>query len=263
MFRKTFLCLAIFALAYLISGCGIRPQVDFYVNPVSIGDQYKVDERSGSVIYEDDDIYVKVTPVDVVNLMNIASESYANPYIYVNDWGKARQRYTVFDVTVRNKRDSEISVQPVRALLMDDQGEQYEAFPLDELRERYDYYPRVEREVVYQPQPRFYRPTRYYRRGYYYNPWYYNYDINWVYRPTYVRRVYDVGYIRRAVLKGTMLSKVNLYSGGKREGFLVFPLLEPESVELKLILPAFISYKDRRGNIQEKKLEFHFKKVPA
>lgn len=263
MFRKMFLYLTIVILAYLVNGCGIKPQIDFYVNPVAMDAEQKVDEKSGSVAYEDEDVYVKVTPVDVVDLLNVASEGYANPYIYVSDWGKARQRYTVFDVTVKNKRDSELTLQPVRAVLMDDEGEQYEVIPSDELREQYNLYPRVEREIVYYPQPRFYHPSRYYRRGYWTQPWYYHYDLYSGYRPAYVRRTYDVGYIRRAILKGTMLSKVNLYSGGKREGFLVFPLLEPDVTELKLLMPAFIAYKDQEGNVQEKKLEFHFKRVPA
>jgi hypothetical protein len=257
MFKRTIICLVLALMAYWFNGCGIKPQVDYYVNPLAISDEQKVDEKAGIVTYEDDNVLVKVSAVDSFDLVKVTSEPYINPYIYISDWGKAKPRYTVFNVTVKNKSDLDLTIQPDGAVLMDDQGEQYEVITSEEMRERYSFPQRVEREVVYPPPSGFYRPSWYYRNNLSYmpRPWYYHYDLYRGSSTRYVREVYDIGYLRRSIFNGTMLNKIKLYPGGKREGFLVFPMLEPEAVELKLILPAFISY--------EEKLEFHFKRMPA
>ncbi|MBM3212033.1 hypothetical protein FJZ33_07430 [Candidatus Poribacteria bacterium] len=265
MIKRTMICLVVFLMSYLINGCGIKPQVDFYLDPLKISDDQKIEEEAGSVIYEDEDVYVRISPVDAFQLVKVTSEPNLNPYLYVSDWGKARQRYTVFDVTIKNKRGSDLIIQPANAVLMDDQGEQYDVLTTEEMRERYSMPQRIEREIIYSPPPRFYGPSWAYRRSYRYAPypWYYHYDVYWRSRPSYVREVYDISYLKRAIFRGTMLNKVKLYPGGKRDGFIVFPLLEPRVMELKIILPGFISYKDPVEGIGEKKLEFHFKRVPA
>jgi hypothetical protein len=250
--RLAFTCLSIVILSYLFIGCGVRPQVDFYVTPVPTEmEQMKIDEEARSVTMESKDgVYsIVVSSMDAADLLEVTSDAYINPYIYVDDWGSARPRYTVFDVTIKNKSEYPLEIDLTTAVLMDDEGEQYEAITYEEFKERYSRYPGVEREIIY-----YDRPPRNYYWSRFYRPWYYHYDLYREQRPYYVHRTYyDPSYSRRAVLKGTMLKSVKLYPGGKNHGFLVFPLVAPDAAELKLIFPE----------VEEERLEFHFQRTPA
>jgi len=248
--------IGIVALSYLLVGCGVRPQVDFYVNPIAIGEEQKINEKKASVTVEHEGLSITVSALDTVDLLEVTSDAQINPYVYVSDWGIARPRYTVFDVTVKNNSETDFTVELSDAVLMDDQGEQYEAISYEELRERYGAYPELEREIIYYRPPYAYYHPPYYGRGWWRYPWYYQYDRYWGRRQYYVQRVYDSAYFRRVILKGTMFTSVKLYPGGRRQGFLVFPLVHPEASELKIIFPSII---DEEGQV----LEFHFKRVPA
>jgi len=257
--RLIFMAIGIALLSYLLIGCGIRPQVDFHVRPVAVGEEQQVDEETVSLVMMDKTVSITVSPVDAVDLLEVTSDPHINPYIYISDWGVARPRYTIFDFSVKNNGESGLPALTEKlsdVVLMDDEGEQYEAIPYEEFKERYQAYPRLEREIVYSPPLHghsHYRPY-YYRRSR--RPWYYHYDNYWGYRPQYVRRVYDVSYIKRAVLKGTMYRPVKLYPGGKRQGFLVFPLVKPDSSELRLIFPNVT-------NDAGENLEFRFQRMPV
>ncbi|MFC1713873.1 hypothetical protein ACFL6S_09400 [Candidatus Poribacteria bacterium] len=265
MFRIIRLALihfAIVVLSYLLIGCGVRPQVDFYMNPVATGEEKQIDADIGFVVVEEAGVTITVSAVDTVDLLSITSDAHINPYIYVNDWGTARPRYTVFDVTIKNNRESEVQIEPANAVVMDESGEQYDAIPYEAFKERYGAYPRYERETIYRTSPGYYgRPYsyRYGRR----RPWYYHYDYGYYWRgsPYYARRVYDPGYIKGAVLKGTMLRAVKLYPGGKRQGLMVFPLVAPDADNLKLIIPGITTYSEGKGKRVE--FQFHFEQIPA
>ncbi len=254
MKRLAFTCLGIVILSYLLIGCGVRPQVDFYVTPVPTEmEQMKIDEETRSVMVEGRDgaYSIEVSSLDAADLLEVTSDAYINPYIYVDDWGSARPRYTVFNVTIRNKSEEPLGIDVTSAVLMDDEGEQYEAITYEEFKEQYSRYPGMEREIIYYDRP----PRSYYWRRFY-RPWYYHYDLYREQRPYYVRRTYyDPSYYRRAVLKGTMLKPVKLYAGGKNHGFLVFPLVAPDAARLKLIFP--------RVRFEGERFEFHFERTPA
>ena len=259
MKRLAFTCLSIFTLSYLFIGCGVRPQVDFYVTPVPTEmEQMRIDAEARSVTMEGEegDYSIVVSSLDAADLLEVTSDAYINPYIYVDDWGTARPRYTVFDVTTKNKSEEPLGIDLTTAVLMDDEGQQYEAITYEEFKERYSRYPGVEREIIYYDRPpRTYRHRNYYWRRFY-RPWYYHYDLYREQRPYYVRRTYyDPSYFRRAVLKGTMLKPLELYPGGKNHGFLVFPLVAPDAARLKLIFP--------KVEVDGGKLEFHFQRTPA
>jgi len=257
MFRKSaFIYLSIFVLSYLLIGCGVRPQVDFYVNPVMADEGQQIDAETGLVTAEEAGISITVSALNTVDLLSITSDAHLNPYIYVSDWGTARPRYAVFDVTIKNDRESEVRIEPSSAVLMDDTGEQYDAIPYRAFKERYGAYPRYER---YTSPRNYYRP--YYRYGRARPPWYYHYDYSWYQRPYYARRVYDPGYIKGAILKGTMLRAVKLYPGGKRHGLMVFPLLPPDTDSLKLIIPGITIYREGKG--KKVKFRFNFQRTPA
>jgi hypothetical protein len=254
--RLCLICIGIVALSYLLIGCGVRPQVDFYVNPIATGEEQRLDEEAGSVAVEEAGVSITVSALDTVDLLEVTSDAHVNPYVYVSDWGVARPRYTVFDVTVKNKSESEFMIKPSSAVLMDEQGEQYNAIPYEEFRERYGAYPRLEREIIYHRPPYAYYRRPYYRRRWRPHPWYYHYDRYWDHRPYYVPRFYNAAYFRRAILSGTMLKPVKLYPGGRRQGFLVFPPVSPDASELKIIFPDIMDEEGRR-------LEFHFERIPA
>lgn len=257
MFKIQFLmCITI-----LLAGCGVRPQVDFYMNPVATGEEQRIDEETGSVTVEENNVRITISAVDTVDLLEMTSDVHANPYIYVGDWGVARPLYTVFDVAIKNKRESKVLIDPSGAVLMDEQGEQYDAISHEALRERYEIYPRPEREIIhYPPPPMYYRPP-YYRRRWERPPWYYHHDRYWWRRPYYVRRIYNTAYFRRAIAKGTLLKPVKLYPGGKRQGFLIFSVLPPDAGKLELIIPGITIY---RGDQEEKmEFQFHFEQIPA
>ncbi|MBD3184858.1 hypothetical protein GF312_21425 [Candidatus Poribacteria bacterium] len=256
MLRKlSFAFVFLFILSLLLFACGIRPQVDYYVNPVLNNEEQKLNEEFNSVSVEKGGLYISVSPVDAVDLMDVTSDARINPYLYVDDWGHARPRYTVFDVKVKNNTDSGLKANLSMAVLMDDSGEQYESISYEELRERYSSYPTIEREVVYTNRPPYH--PRYHRR--YMRPWYYHYDLYWRPRTYSVRRIYNPSYLRRMILKGTMMKPVKLYAGGKKSGLLVFPLVSPEASELKLIFPD-VRIPESEG---WKDVVFQFKRTPA
>lgn len=227
--------------------------------PVAAGEGQEVNEEAGLVAVEKSDVKVTVSAVDTRELLSITSDAHINPYIYVGDWGIARPRYTVFDVTVKNGTESEVRLNPAAAVLMDETGEQYDVIPYEEFRERYGSYPTYEREIVHYPRPRYYRPS-YYRR---YRPrsWYYHYDHYLMQRPAYVRRVYSPSYFKRAIISGTMLKSVKLYPGGKRQGLVAFPILPPDASMLKIIVPGVII--DNEEKRERVNFEFHFERIPA
>lgn len=257
--RQALIYVGIVVLSCLLAGCGVRPQVDFYVTPVATGAEQRIDEEARSVTKEDagkKDVSITISALDTVDLLEVTSDPHINPYVYVGNWGIVRPRYTVFDVTVKNNSESESMANFSNAVLMDEEGEQYEAIPYEEFRERYGAYRRLEREIIYYPSPYVHHRPPYYSRGRQRSPWYYHYDRYGYRRPYYVRRVYDVAYLKRAVLGGTMLKPVKLYAGGKRQGFLVFPLVARDASELKIIFPSITTGEGR-------KLEFHFERIPA
>jgi hypothetical protein len=235
--------------------------VDFYVNPVAAGEEQKVDAEAGVVTMEEAGVSITVSAVDIVDLLNVTSDADINPYIYVSDWGTARPRYTVFDISIKNNRESEVQISPGSAVLMDETGEQYEAIPYATLKERYSSYPGFEREIVYYaPAPGYY-PSSYYRRRWRRRPWYYHYDLYRTHRPYSVRRVYGTSYLKRSVISGTMLKAVKLYPGGKRRGLMIFPRLAPDVDTLKLIVPGVTIQTGRQK--ERIKFKFDFERVPA
>ena len=264
MARKLFL-IGIFILSYLLTGCGVRPQVDFYVNPVAVGEEQQVNAGTGMATMEEAGVTVTVSAVDTVDLLNVTSDEIINPYIYVSDWGTARPRYTVFDVTIKNNRESEVQINPSKAVLMDETGKQYDAIPYETFKERYSSSSRSGREVIYyDPPPVYYRST-YRGRRWRRRPWYYHYDRYRDRGPYYTRQVYGTYYFKRAVVSGTMLKAVKLYPGGKRQGFLVFPVMASDVGGLKLIIPGITirSGEKGKGKKAQVKFQFHFERVPA
>jgi len=250
--------ICIIALSCLFIGCGVRPQVDFYVTPIATNEEQRIDVDAGLTTTEKAGVRVTVSAVDTVDLLNVTSDADVNPYIYVSDWGVARPRYTVFDVSVKNNRESEIQVNPAGAVLMDETGEQYDAIPYAVFKERYGAYPALEREIIYYPTP-----TRlpYHRRRPLRRRWYHHYDR---YRPRgqyYVRRLYSAFYLKGIITKGTMLRTTKLYPGGKRQGLVVFPILPPEAGRLRLIIPGIVVPRGNKG--RKVRFQFDFERIPA
>jgi len=247
----------VLALSFLVAGCGIRPQIDFTMNPVAVSEEQRINEKTGSVTVKGESISITVTALNTADLLKVTSDACFNPYVRVSDWGVARSLYTVFDVAIKNERDSRVIIDPSRAVLIDEQGEQYEAIPYEEFREKYSEYPGFEREVIYYPPP-----PRYYRYRWW-DPWYYrHYDPWWGHGRLYLREAYSIPYLKRSVASGTLLKSAKLYPGGKKQGFLVFPLLPPtESGELKLIIPGVTFYYEEKEERLD--FQFNFKRLPA
>jgi len=253
--RFAFIFISIFGLSYLFAGCAIRPQVDFYLSPVETAEGQEIDKKTGSVTVENEGVRITVSALDILDLLKVTSDARVNPYIYINDWGVAKPLYTVFEVTIKNNRESNVSIDPSSAVLLDEEGEQYDAIPYEAFKERYAAYPGLERDIIYYQSPPPYR----YR---WWHPWYYHYDRYWWRsRPYSAWRVYDDSYIKRSVAKATLLKSAKLYSGGKKQGFLVFPKLKPDSGELKIIIPGVtVFHRDRERRLE---FRFHFKQLPA
>ena len=190
-----------------------------------------------------------------VELAQVTSDVLVNPYVYVDDWGIIRPRYTVFRVSVKNKTGSEVSFDFSKAALLDGDGEQFDAISYRDLRAKYAPVRNLERPPIYYyppPSTYYYHPYPWYRR----HPWrwYYHYDRYWGFRPFYyLPPIYDRSYIARAVISGTVLKPSKLYPGARKRGFIVFPRVAPDETDLKLILP--VSAKGK-GNVQ-----FHFRRI--
>ncbi len=254
--RLSLMSIGVAILSCLFAACGVRPQVNFYVRPVAVGEEQRVNEETVSVDMEDGAVSITISAVDAVDLLEVTSDPYLNPYLYIDDWGVARPRYTIFDVIVKYNGEDEFTMNLSNAVLMDDEGEQYEAIPYEEFKERYGAYPRLEREIIYHPSPRAYYRPPYYSRRWRERPWYYHYDRYRGHGSYRVRRIYNVSYLKGAVLKGTMYRPVMLYPGGKRQGLLVFPRMSPDTSTLKIIVPNVVTD-------EGKKLEFRFERIPV
>ena len=76
-----------------------------------------------------------------------------------------------------------------------------------------------------------------------------------------MRQVYNPGYVKGAVLKGTMLRAVKLFPGGKRQGLIIFPVLSPDANSLKLIIPGITIHREDKGRKVE--FQFNFERKPA
>jgi hypothetical protein len=233
----------------IIAGCGAKARVDIYMEPVG-GDEYTVDARTGAITLEKNDVNIKVKPLDAVDLLDLTEDEDINPYIDVNFWGYVIPLYTVFDVTIQNKRDSKVVVDPI-SFLIDENGDQYASLPYDYFKDVYGARYREYAEVVYHPHrwPYFYR-------GYYPHRWHHPYyPYRYYYRPYYVSRVSneDAQYCKM-VARETIFDGAKLFSGAKRSGLLVFERLDEGATDVKLIIPEATIYDGEKRH----KLNFEF-----
>jgi len=146
MYRKfVFMCVVLSLLSYLLTGCAIKPEEDVYLNPIVVGQEQPAGAKS--VTMSDEDVSITASALSAADLLTVSSDPNINPYIDVNG-NVAKPLYTVFNITVKNNRSAKIVINPALAVLIDENGTQYEAIPFDTFKLRF---PAVDTEYYYSP----------------------------------------------------------------------------------------------------------------
>jgi hypothetical protein len=233
-------------LGLMISGCGVKARIDFYMEPVISGDEY-LDTETGAMTIDKDGVSITIKPLDASDLLLLTDDEDINPYIDVDFWRGARPLYTIFDINIHNTRDSRVVVDSP-AILIDENGEQYASLP-------YDYF-----KEIYGAASRRYTETVYPAYGYpYYYPYSY-YPYRYYNRPYYIRRVSNQNARElRLVARETIFDGAKLFSGARRDGLLVFELLDEGATDVRLVIPEVVVYDGRRK--QKLDFEFNFRQI--
>jgi hypothetical protein len=224
----------------MIASCGVKPLVDIYMEPVGSDDKYSV-TKAGAMTIEKNEVSITVETLDASDLIMLTDDEDINPYIDVSFLRYAEPLYTVFDISVHNKRDSKVVVDSP-AILIDENGDQYASLPYDYFEDIYGGAYRRYTEIVYPSYwYRYHYPYRYYPYRYYYRP--------------YIRRVSnETAQARRLVARETIFDGAKLFSGARRGGLLVFERLDEGATDVRLVIPEVIVYDDSR----EQRLDFEF-----
>ena len=62
MFKiRAFVYVGIFLSSCFFAGCGIRPQIDFYVKPIAFGEEQRIDRETGSVTVENEEVSITIS----------------------------------------------------------------------------------------------------------------------------------------------------------------------------------------------------------
>jgi len=260
MARRLALPLLILTAVLSLAGCAAKPQITALIEPVPTGKELRIDERTGAITVEKEDIAITIKPLDTRELMALTDDIDINPYIEKGFWGKVRPLYTVFDLSIHNKSRNKVVVDPI-AQLITENGDQYASLP-------YEYFKDI-LGTVYGRKVIVYVPVRY-RWWYdpYWDVWYYKpYWRPWGYRypwygwPYYCTRTVSYDELRalRAVVRDTIFDGAKLFPGARRHGLLVFEPIPGDVSEFRLIIPEVRIYRRGRGRPRRIDFQFHFK----
>ncbi|MCD6506526.1 hypothetical protein J7M22_07855 [Candidatus Poribacteria bacterium] len=260
MTRRLALPLLILTAVLSLAGCAAKPQITALIEPVPTGKELRIDERTGAITVEKEDIAITIRPLDTRELMALTDDIDINPYIEKGFWGKVRPLYTVFDLSIHNKSRNKVVVDPI-AQLITENGDQYASLP-------YEYFKDI-LGTVYGRKVIVYVPVRY-RWWYdpYWDVWYYKpYWRPWGYRypwygwPYYCTRTVSHDELRalRAVVRDTIFDGAKLFPGARRHGLLVFEPIPGDVSEFRLIIPEVRIYRRGRGRPRRIDFQFHFK----
>ena len=227
----------LFLAGALLAGCAVAPQplVDIYLEPIEGRFNAHIDVETGAATVLKEGVAVTLKPLDEIELFSLTEEPRLNPYLLVEKNGAVEPIYTVFEVTVHNRKHRRVVVEDA-AILIDGNGVQYANLSTDYFDTLYDDVDRPNNSSWGTAYP--YTPTAY---GYY--PYYGHYQ-------SYIdTEALEWG---RIVIEDSIFEGGKLFSGAKRSGFLIFDRLERSATDLRIVLPEVWIIQDGK----QKKLEF-------
>ena len=219
---KQFVQISIIASIYIILlGCGPSIRTVVKMQPIAEYDDYYVSEKDQSITLTKEDIKMTIVYQDADKLETHSKSISTNPYMTEN-----KVLFSVFLLTIDNKRDDKITWEPGKCVILDGIGNQFNAFTVDSFK---NMYPSTSAQYyTYSPIFDQYTPQTAYTEDYY----------------------------KRKTAEETMIKGADVYSGVKSKGLLVFEKVSREASEITLIIPAVTMYKD---NQPIKKIDFKFK----
>ena len=263
MYQKFWGLLFVMAATSSLAGCGLKPHVDIYMEPVAKGEQANINPQAGSITVEQKGVHITLEPLDSVKLFELTEDPGINPYL-VSDGRNIEPLYTVFGVRVRNMDNKRVVIDET-AFLIDAHGDQYASLPYGFFRDVYETpHPRtaVYHDIGYRyayPYPRsLYRSP--------YSHYFYGHLNRYRYHAPYrVYRTYPDHYQlndARSVARDTVFDGGKLFRGAKRSGLLVFDRLDLEATDVSVIIPNVIIM-NGEGSRSKVDFEFDFRQVVA
>ena len=239
--------LEIFCLVSLICvfvGCGAKPEIDIYIEPVAGREGIEINQKLGSVAIEQNGVAIMIEPLDEVEVYELVAEDEINPYLRIGRWGRVDPLYTVFEIRVKNLDHPRVAIDNM-AILIDEDGTQYGSLSYDYFK---DLYKNSRTTNVY----RYAYPYRY-QYGRFNNPYYDPYYDNRMYRTTSggSQEVQSA----QMVARETVFDGGKIFRNGQRSGLLVFDLLDRDAKDLKLIVPEVMIFDQDR---LKTKIDFAF-----
>jgi len=142
---------------------------------------------------------------------------------------EARPNFTAFMVTFNNNGEEKVGFDPALFVMVDDQGHQHSALSYQEaLMKSMDFRGAFGFRPIYPPYA----------------------------QPYYAHNLFGARYfIRSNILAQTLLKEKRVYPKAKVEGIVLFPRLQQEVKNFRLILPEVIFFK---GNKEVERLDFEF-----
>ncbi|MEK6647464.1 MAG: hypothetical protein AABY84_12410 [Candidatus Firestonebacteria bacterium] len=208
------ICTSLFA-------CGPSIKTIVKMRPIAEYDDYSVSEKDQAITLTKEDIKMTLIYQDADKLESYSKSISINPYMTEN-----KVLFTVFLLTIENKRDDRIIWEPGKCVILDGIGNQFNGFTIDSFK---NMYPSTSAQY------------------YTYSP------IFDEYTP---RTAYTEEYYKRKTAEETMIKGGDVYSAVKSKGLLVFEKVSREASQISLIIPAVVLYKD---NQIVNKIDFKFK----
>ena len=243
--QKLLFCILILVWTLLV-GCAVVPQpsLDVYIEPIEGHTNTKIHHETGAVTMLQNGVAVTIESLDEVEIFALTDDPYINPYLIVGRGGNVEPMYTVFELTVQNLETPRVLVEE-SAMLIDRNGAQYANLPYDYFEDLYDNVSRSAQDTL---------PTRTY--PHYLSP-YHNYHPH---SQTYV----DVAALEEghAVIAESLFESGKLFKGAKRRGLLIFDRLNPDTTDMRIVVPEIsVVYSD--GKQEKLKFNFDFRQVVA
>ena len=228
-------------MGVLLAGCAVAPQpsIDVYIEPIAGRFNAHIDMETGAATVLKEGVAVTIKPLDEIELFSLTEEPRLNPYLLVERNGAVEPIYTVFEVTVHNRKHRRVVVDDA-AILIDADGVQYANLSTDYFDSLYDNVDRPNNDPRGAAYP--YMPTAY---GYY--PYY-----------GYYQSYIDAEALEwgRIAIEDTIFEGGKLFSGAKRSGFLIFDRLESSATDLRIVLPEVWIIQNGKQNKLEFKIDF-------
>ena len=263
MYKRLWDLFFLIVTASLFVGCGLKPHVDFYFEPVADNENAQINAQRGSITIEQNGVRITLEPLDEVKLSELTDNPRTNPYL-VSYGRNIESLYTIFGIRVRNIDNKRVVIDET-AYLIDAHGEQYASLPHDSFSDLYDN--PGPRTVVYHdignrysyPYPRsLYRsPYRYYYYGHLHR---YRYPTPYRVYHTYP----DPYHLKdtRNVTRDTIFNGGKLFRGAKRKGLLVFHRVDIRATDVSVVIPNVLVM-GKGGSQSRVDFEFDFRQVVA